>query len=192
MKPNSRPKSGLGRLSKGLALALLASTPAIAAPAAAQATEYDYVVVGSGPGGGTLAANLAKAGYSVFLIEAGDTSAGNGFGDYTPTVTWDFFVNHYPVDDPRNNKYSHLTWMTPQGRYWVGNTGAPTGSTLLGVYYPRGATLGGSSMINAMCVWLPSDSDWNYVYEITGDETWKYVHTSSRFLCRLETDTNPE
>lgn len=139
MKPNTK-KSVLAKL---FALALLTLDPVLAAPAASQATEYDYVVVGSGPGGGTLAANLAKAGYSVFLIEAGDTSPGQGFGVYTPTVTWDFFVNHYPESDPRNNQYSHLTWKTPEGRYWVGRTGAPAGSKLLGVYYPRGATLGG-------------------------------------------------
>ena len=35
-----------------------------------QAT-YDYIVVGSGAGGSPLAANLAKAGYSVLLMEAG-------------------------------------------------------------------------------------------------------------------------
>ncbi|KAI1177720.1 GMC oxidoreductase [Nemania sp. FL0916] len=156
-----------GVISRVAALSLLAGA------ATAQTTEYDYIVVGSGPGGGPLAVNLAKAGYSVFLIEAGDASVPTGFGQYPPSVTWDFFVNHYPEDDPRNNQYSHLTWKTPQGRYWVGKTGAPAGSELLGVYYPRGATLGGSSMINAMCVWLPSDSDWNYVYDITGDETWK-------------------
>ena len=109
MKSNCKTSS----LAKALALALLASSPVAAAPAATQATEYDYVVVGSGPGGGPLAVNLAKAGYSVFLIEAGDTSPGMGFGQYTPTVTWDFFVNHYPESDPRNNQYSHLTWMTP-------------------------------------------------------------------------------
>ncbi|KAK4497571.1 hypothetical protein PRZ48_012022 [Zasmidium cellare] len=33
---------------------------------------YDYVVVGSGPGGGTLAVELAKAGSSVLLLEAGE------------------------------------------------------------------------------------------------------------------------
>jgi choline dehydrogenase len=163
----------LSTLSNVLSLGLLAANPAASAPTADD--EYDYVVVGSGPGGGVLATNLAKAGYSVFLIEAGDTSPGMGFGQYTPTVTWDFFVNHYPEGDPRQYLYSHLTWKTPQGRYWVGNSGAPNGSTLLGIYYPRGSTLGGSSMINAMCVWLPSDGDWNYHYEVTGDETWKYV-----------------
>jgi choline dehydrogenase len=134
MKPNTKKVV----VSRVLALALLAAGPAVAAPAAAQATEYDYVIVGSGPGGGPLAVNLAKAGYSVFLIEAGDASSATGFGQYPPSVTWDFFVNHYPENDPRNNQYSHLTWKTPEGRYWVGQTGAPAGSKLLGVYYPRG------------------------------------------------------
>jgi choline dehydrogenase len=33
---------------------------------------YDYIVIGSGAGGGPLACNLAKAGYQVLLLEAGD------------------------------------------------------------------------------------------------------------------------
>jgi choline dehydrogenase len=69
-------------------LLLLASTGLIA-PILAQET-YDYIVVGSGklprilqircteftagPGGGPLASNLARANYTVLLIEAGDQS----------------------------------------------------------------------------------------------------------------------
>lgn len=166
-----------GTLGGLLSLALLAthSPFASAQTAPRDGAVYDYIVVGSGPGGGVLAVNLAKAGYSVLLLEAGDSDPGQGFGRYTPTVTWDFYVKHYPEGDPRDNQYSHLTWRTPQGRYWVGQSGAPAGSTLLGVYYPRGATLGGSSMINAMVCWLPSDSDWNYHAEVTGDDSWRFV-----------------
>jgi choline dehydrogenase len=32
---------------------------------------YEYIVVGSGPGGGPIASNLARAGHSVLLVEAG-------------------------------------------------------------------------------------------------------------------------
>ena len=35
-------------------------------------TEFDYIVVGSGAGGGPLACNLARAGKRVLLLEAGD------------------------------------------------------------------------------------------------------------------------
>ncbi|KAK4188590.1 hypothetical protein QBC35DRAFT_548974 [Podospora australis] len=155
-----------------LSLALL-TTSVTAQTAPKDGAVYDYIVVGSGPGGGVVATNLAKAGYSVLILEAGDDNPGQGFGRYTPTVTWDFYVKHYPAGDPRDNTYSHLTWRTKEGRYWVGQSGAPVGSELLGVYYPRGATLGGSSMINAMVCWLPSDSDWNYHANVTGDDSWR-------------------
>lgn len=133
------------------ALVLLAST-SLLTPAFAQDT-YDYVVVGSGPGGGVLASNLARANYTVLLIEAGDTSTvGSSGGQYPPQITWDFFVKHYS-DDKKNKMNNHVVWKTSAGRYWVGagSSTPPAGSTFLGIYYPRGATLGGSSMINEMC-----------------------------------------
>lgn len=37
-------------------------------------TKYEYVVVGSGPGGGPVAARLAIAGYKVLLIEGESAS----------------------------------------------------------------------------------------------------------------------
>ncbi|KAK4202127.1 hypothetical protein QBC40DRAFT_322355 [Triangularia verruculosa] len=172
----SSPNTGGRGISSLLSFSLLLTLnplSAIAQTAPQDGAIYDYIVIGSGPGGGVVASNLAKAGYSVLILEAGDDNPGQGFGRYTPTVTWDFFVKHYPEGDPRDNKYSHLTWRTREGRYWVGQSGAPAGSTLLGVYYPRGSTLGGSSMINAMVTWLPSDSDWNFHANVTGDDSWR-------------------
>lgn len=166
------------KFSSTLYLLPAALSSSLAAPATHQprqdvSDEYDYVVIGSGPGGGVVASNLAKAGHSVLILEAGDDSSGaNDFSQYPPEITWDFFVKHYPDGDNRNNLYSHLTWRTPDGAYWVGQDSPPAGSEVLGVYYPRGATLGGSSMINAMATWLPSDSDWDHVVELTGDESW--------------------
>lgn len=69
----------------------------------AQNATYEYIAVGSGPGGGPLAANLARAGHSVLLLEAGDdqgdnpnvTSTWSFINAYeAPNTRWDFFVAH--------------------------------------------------------------------------------------------------
>ena len=51
-------------------LAALLSLKACAAAAVDNKT-FEYIVVGSGPGGGPIASNLARAGHSVLLVEAG-------------------------------------------------------------------------------------------------------------------------
>lgn len=74
----------------------------------AESSTYDYIVVGSGPGGGPLAANLAKAGADVLLLEAGDDTGSNlneeiagwfflTWGD--PTLSWNFFVKYHTDDN---------------------------------------------------------------------------------------------
>jgi choline dehydrogenase len=139
---------------------------------------YDYIVVGSGPGGAPVASNLAKAGHSVLLLEAGDDQTADitthilHIGNPQVTNRWDFYVRHYS-DDAQQLRNNHLTWKRADGSLWVGNgSAAPADATLLGIYYPRGATLGGSSVINAAVSVLPPQSDWNFIKTLTGDGSW--------------------
>ena len=145
-----------------------------------QGKSYDYIIVGSGPGGGPLAANLARAGSSVLLLEAGDDQGQNldekvaGFFFLAwndPMMRWDFFVK-YHTDDSITKQFDHLVWKTTDGKFYVG-TSPPDGAEMLGVYYPRAGTLGGCSAHNALCAVLPSNSDWNFIANLTGDESWR-------------------
>lgn len=133
-------------------LSLVAAATASASACDAVENEYDYIVVGSGPGGGPLAANLARAGYSTLLLEAGDDQHANPnisivtnfeLAGNDPSTRWDFFVRH--SDDPAQAlKYKRLTWRNPDGSFYVG-LDPPEGAEQLGIYYPRAGTLGGCS-----------------------------------------------
>ncbi|KUJ08061.1 GMC oxidoreductase [Mollisia scopiformis] len=155
---------------------------------------YDYIVVGSGPGGGTLAANLAKAGQSVLLLEAGDDQGENPdeliagwalLADGDPLMRWDFFVK-YHSNETLNDEYKHLTWRTTDGQFYVG-LDPPAGAVKLGVYYPRAGTLGGCSTHNALIAALPSNSDWEYIANLTGDQSWTPENMRQHFI-QLEND----
>src|SRR4051794_13171616 len=62
----------LGKLALGgAALAAGSALPAFGKLQQAPGDDFDYIVVGSGAGGGPVACNLAKAGYRVLLLEAG-------------------------------------------------------------------------------------------------------------------------
>lgn len=54
--------------------------------------------------------------------------------------------------------------------------------------YPRGATLGGSSQVNAMnFAWAP-DNEWDYIANLTGDDSWGHEEMR-RHLTSLENCT---
>lgn len=89
---------------------------------------YEYIVVGSGPGGSPLASNLARAGHSVLLIEAGDDQTENvnvsqwinfNAAGNDPATRWDFFVRH-SEDDEQEARYKHRTWRKSDGGFYVG------------------------------------------------------------------------
>jgi choline dehydrogenase len=133
--------------------------------------DFDYIVIGSGAGGGPLAANLARAGFKVMLMEAGGDpcaeSADRGRWMYEVPIfhgasteynecAWDFFVRHYSDDKLQ---------MADSKKKII--DGKPY------VWYPRAGTLGGCTAHNAMITVLPQDSDWNYIAQLTGDDSWK-------------------
>ncbi|PVH95555.1 GMC oxidoreductase [Periconia macrospinosa] len=152
----------------------------ISSTAAATNTTYEYIVVGSGPGGGPLAANLARAGHSVLLLEAGDDQGANpnisqilnfNKAGNDPKTRWDFFVKH--SDEPeRERKFEHYVYRQRDGSFYVGTT-PPDSAAELGIYYPRAGTLGGCAMHNAGVSANAADRDWDYIAEITGDASWK-------------------
>ncbi|WP_312733582.1 GMC oxidoreductase [Brevundimonas sp.] len=145
---------------------------------------HDFIVVGSGAGGGPLAANLVEAGFSVLMIEAGgdhrcpyyDVPIMQARASEDAEMRWDYFVRHY-ADDTQQKRDDKFV------------------SARNGVLYPRGATLGGSTAISALVTVYPHNSDWDHLAELTGDPDWSADAMRNRFQ-RLEAwrgkDPDPE
>lgn len=150
-------------------------------------TEYEYIVVGSGAGGGTLAARLAEEGRRVLVLESGSDPVAKGDDTGLPeqyqvpafhprstennAMRWDFFVRHYSSDarqlqDPKFTR-------------------SYEGETVDGVLYPRASCLGGCTAHNAMITVYPHNQDWDHIARITGDASWKASAMREHFQ-RLE------
>ena len=124
--------------------------------------EFDYVVVGSGAGGGPVAANLAEAGHRVLLLEAGLTLEDDDYrvpafharASEHPGMSWPFYVRHFDDQAQQRRDPKHVAAHD-------------------GVLYPRSATLGGCTAHNAMITMYPHDADWDGIAHATGDRRWR-------------------
>lgn len=162
-----------------LSTSLLAAIVPFVASAPAASLQYEYIVIGSGAGGGPLACRLAMAGHSTLLIESGDDQNGNinitvpGYQAVVtqdPKLRWDIFVNHYQ-DQQRAQRDPKYTYEVAPYQYHVGPN-PPSGAKPLGILYPRAGTLGGCVTHNAL-IWItPHASDWDGIAQLTGDNSW--------------------
>lgn len=176
------------------ALGLVAAAASVvsAAPAANELTGYEYVVVGSGAGGGPLAARLALAGHKTLLIEAGDDQGPNtnvsvpaysARASEDGALAWNFFVHHY-ADEKRQARDYKTSYDTPDGSLYTGLS-PPAGSKMKGTLYPRTQTLGGCTAHNALVTIYPHRSDFDYIAQLTGDDSWGHDNMRKYFV-RME------
>jgi len=148
--------------------------------------DFDYIVIGSGAGGGPLCARLAEAGHQVLLIEAGGTDdpkadpkkpnwfykvpVFHGRATEDQDMRLDFYVRHYE-DERRQEQDPKYLKERDAGRH--------------GVFYPRARTVGGCTAHYAMIIIRPHDSDWRTIAKATGDDTWS-PRDMDQYFARVE------
>lgn len=146
-------------------------------------TDIDYIIVGSGAGGGPLAARLALGGRRVLVLELGvDAGAASReladenqrplyhcpglhtasvephrYGDVAPDTASELPVQHSsdPAIQASDSKARDF------GRPGV-----------LEQLYPRSYALGGCTAHHAMIAVVPTDEDWREIERRTGDPSW--------------------
>ncbi|KAF9479119.1 alcohol oxidase [Pholiota conissans] len=138
--------------------------------------EYDYIIIGAGTAGLTLANRLTEnPKVTVLVIEAGVSDEG-----VVPAIA--------PFLGPT---------LTPNTPYdWNYTVVAQDGMLGRSFSYPRGRLLGGSSSANYLIHQFGTDEDWNRFGSVTGDSGWswknmqQYVQKHEKFISVTEDGRN--
>ena len=125
---------------------------------------YDYIVIGSGPGGATIATRLALNNFKVLLIEAGP--------DYDDDYT------RIPELWPLNDFNPQITARFNPYLY--------SKQENISIEYPRGITLGGSAHINALFSMMANPSEWDDIADWTNDDDWSYNSIKRKYQPLIE------
>lgn len=159
-------------------------------------TPYDYLVVGSGASGGTLAARLASYGFTVLVLEAG-VDPGAPLRDPATTSVADQRrlenerrLYHCPGLNAAATE-PHLYTPPPAAtalppldptswsfaaRHFANDKlqkeDRKFDDAMGGVLYPRGCGVGGSTGHHALITIVPADSDWQRIADLTNDSSW--------------------
>jgi catalase len=148
------------------------------APITHQAAKYDVHVVGSGPGGGTVAWTIAEMGGHVKLMEGGSGK----FADSSKAL-----ANHGKAsEDPsisQKDKHGRSGQYVDHGK---GHVNDPKKDKLDGkTLEPRGAGRAGSHGMNAGIWYGADDGDLRGIAKATGDATWE-PENFKKFVQKIE------
>jgi choline dehydrogenase len=122
--------------------------------------DFDYIVVGAGSAGSTLAGRLSEDGQStVLLLEAGPPD--------------DSFWIHLPIG------YGKTMWSKTYN--WCLETDPEPNMNGRRIYWPRGKTLGGSSSINGLIYIRGQREDYDH-WAALGNVGWSYADVLPYFI----------
>ncbi|KAJ7846119.1 hypothetical protein B0H13DRAFT_2408642 [Mycena leptocephala] len=126
-------------------------------------SEYDFVVVGAGAGGGPLAARLAESGFTVLLVDAGH--------DVVNVNTTIPFYFGRAVEDPQLELNYTYDEYSPGAKF-------PRNDA----WYPRARGIGGSTVHNAMINNIAAtEHDFDDLATMFNDQTWSYNNMRNYF-----------